>query len=72
MSVTWQEVFSSNVSRIGYDDETQTLLVQWAKGGKTSAYEQVPPDVADEAARNWSVGQYINDSIKPRYRHKYV
>jgi hypothetical protein len=71
MAVDWTNVFSSNVNRIGYDDESQTLLVEW-KSGKTSAYEGVPADVADQASRNWSVGRFINDHVKNNYQHKYV
>lgn len=66
-----QSVYSSHVSRVGYDAEAKTLLVEWDTG-KTSAYEGVPPDVADEAMNSWSVGSFLNSSVKGRYRHSYV
>lgn len=71
MTITWTDVLSSNVEQIGYDDETSTLLVRW-KTGKTSAYDGVPADVAEQAAKNWSVGTFLNDEIKPNFAHRYV
>ena len=68
----WRNVFSSNVDALAYDDETQTLYVRWARGGKTSAYSDVPPDVYEAAANNWSVGTFLNEEIKGKYSHRYV
>ena len=72
MAVSWTGVYSSNVNRVGYDDESQTLLVEWAKGGRMSSYQGVPADVAGDAAKAWSVGNFINQEVKGRYAHKYV
>jgi hypothetical protein len=66
-----QSVYSSHVNKVGYDADAKTLLVQWDTG-KTSAYADVPPDVADEAMNAWSIGTFLNGSIKGRYRHSYV
>lgn len=71
MSVTWNNVYSSNVDAIGYDDATGEMLVRWSKG-KVSAYRGVPPELADEAARAYSVGNFIHSTIKPRFPHRYV
>lgn len=72
MSIEWKSVFSSNASEVGYDDETQVLYVKWAKGGKTSAYYDVPPDVAQTAMTTYSVGTYLREEVKGVYRHAYV
>jgi hypothetical protein len=66
-----QSVYSSHVNKVGYDPQSKTLLVQWDTG-KTSAYEGVPPDVADEAINAWSVGSFLNSAVKGRFRHSYV
>jgi len=69
--VSWsQNVFSSNVSEVGYDSDTSELLVTW-QSGKQSAYKGVPEDVALRLANAPSVGQMINDEIKPYYSHSY-
>ncbi|HEX3524979.1 MAG TPA: KTSC domain-containing protein [Stellaceae bacterium] len=66
-----QSVYSSHVSRIGYDSDEHELIVEWDTG-KVSAYSDVPPDVADEAMNAWSVGTFLNNSVKKRYEHRYV
>ena len=69
--MSWQNsVFSSNVSEIGYDDETGEMLVVW-NSGRTSAYAGVPEDVALQASKAPSVGQFLNTEIKPFYAHRY-
>jgi hypothetical protein len=32
MAVTWKDVFSSHVERVGYDDEPGEMLVEWKTG----------------------------------------
>jgi KTSC domain len=70
--MSWsQSVFSSVVSEVGYDSDTGELLVTWSKSGKVSAYQGVPEDVAQRLANAPSVGQMINDEIKPYFLHSY-
>lgn len=70
--MSWfQFVFSSNVSEVAYDSDTNELLVTWSKSGKVSAYQGVPEDVAQRLANADSVGQMINVEIKPFYSHSY-
>lgn len=63
---------SSNVATVGYDSETKELLVTWQKSGKTSAYAQVPEELAVQAANAASVTEFLNAEIKPYYGHRYV
>ena len=71
--MSWsRNVFSSNVETVSYDPETQEMTVTWTKGkNRVSVYEGVPEQVADEASRAFSVGQFLNAEIKPRYPHRY-
>lgn len=70
--MSWsQSVFSSMASEIAYDSDTNELLVTWSKSGRVSAYQGVPEDVAFRLANAPSVGQMINDEIKPNYQHSY-
>ena len=73
--MSWsQSVYSAsgNVSTVGWDSDTGDLLVTWTKSGKTSAYADVPEDVAAACANAPSVTVYINSEIKGRYSHRYV
>jgi hypothetical protein len=71
--MSWtRNVYSSMVSEVGYDTDSNELLVTWAKGGKTSAYAGVPEEKALELANAPSVGQMIISEIKPFYSHRYV
>ena len=71
--MSWsQSVYSSMVSAVAYDSDSQEMLVTWAKSGKTSAYAGVPEDVAQACANAPSVGQFINSEIKNQYGQRYV
>ena len=56
---------------IAYDDDAQEMIVTW-NNGRQSAYADVPEDVALDVANAASVGQAINQMIKPNYSHRYV
>lgn len=71
--MSWSKfVFSEMVSEVGYDSDTQELLITWAKSGRRSAYQDVPEDVAESLANASSVGQMMNSEIKPFYSHRYL
>ena len=70
--MSWnQSVFSSNVAEIGYDSDTNDLVVTW-KSGRVSAYAGVPEELATQLANAPSVGGMINSDIKNSYSHRYV
>lgn len=70
--MSWMKsVYSSNATEVGWDENTEELLVVWKKSGKTSAYSGVPEDVALACANAPSVGQFINTEVKPFYGHRY-
>lgn len=71
MAVIWKDVLSSDVSSLGYDSETNTLLVRWAKG-RTSAYEGVPADLFEDLTKAPSVGSALNELVKGKFAHHYV
>ena len=70
--ITWKDVLSSRVQRVGYSPSGQALYVAWAKGGKVSRYSDVPPDVADEFTKSWSVGEAVNSMLAGKYEMQYV
>ena len=69
--MSWsRDVFSSNVSTVGYDPETKDLIITWTKG-KRSIYSNVPEELAEQLANAPSVGSMLNSEIKPYYSHRY-
>jgi hypothetical protein len=72
--MSWsKDVYSSMVSRVGWDDDTNELLVTWAKSGKTSAYGGYDEAKALELSVAPSVGQMVITEIKPgAASHRYV
>ena len=72
--MSWMRpVFSTMVSEVGWDSDTNEILVVWAKGGKTSAYAGFDEAKAIELSNAPSVGQMIIGEIKNSGKpHRYV
>jgi len=64
-------VSSSTVASVGYDAETLTLEVEFIDGGLYQ-YFDVPEGEAEGLVGASSVGGYLNDNIKGRYRYARV
>jgi hypothetical protein len=61
--IAWTDVLSSRVTRVGYDDKDSKLYVEWSRSGRTSVYHDVPPDVANDFTKTWSVGVAVNEML---------
>lgn len=59
-------VKSSNISAVGYDEQSQALFIRF-KSGSTYRYDAVPPDEYQALATAGSVGAYFAASIKDQY-----
>lgn len=62
-----EPVTSSNIASIGYDEEAQTLEVEFLTGD-TYQYFDVPRSVYQELMSAASHGRYLNQYIKGKYR----
>ncbi len=71
MSNWTQPVFSSVATEVGFDEQMGGMVVTW-KNGKRSLYSGVSEDTAVECSKAASVGIFLNNEIKPNYRHQYV
>lgn len=60
---------SETISLVGYDDETETMEVQFrTKGGSLSyRYAQVPKSVAEALVKAESAGTFFHANVKGRY-----
>lgn len=66
MTLKWSEVYSSHVTRVGYDETTQELHVVFHDGSEW-AYPGVEKGVFNSLLNTASVGRYMSRVIKPVY-----
>lgn len=71
MSKWEQPTYSTMVQSVGYDDETNELIVTF-NNGKSYVYQGVPEELAVQLANAPSVGQMLNSEIKPNYPAKKI
>ena len=65
-----QQVDSSNIHSIGYDEDTQTLHIRFKTGSKTYVYEDVPSTEYNSLLESDSIGSYFHTNIKNNYKVK--
>jgi hypothetical protein len=63
-------VTSSNISAIGYNDQTATLTIQFIKNNDTYEYYDVPQYEYDGLMAAGSHGVYANANIYKVYRQQ--
>lgn len=66
--IEWQYVDSSNVEAIRYCSQTSELHVRFIRGAEYVYYD-VEENVAVGLLHATSVGKYLNQYIKGRYRY---
>lgn len=71
MVIEWNDVLSTNIDMIGYDEEKSELHVLF-KSGYEYVYNEVPPAVYQEFLDSDSKGRYLNERIKGRYNYAKV
>jgi len=64
-----QAVNSSAISRVGYNEQDQTLMVTFLQSGRTYTYYDVPISIYHALARAGSPGRYFNYNVKGRYSY---
>ena len=64
-------VDSSSIAAIGFDEDSQTLQVEF-KNGATYQYFDVPKAIFDGLVSAASVGQFLNQQVKGNYRYSRV
>jgi hypothetical protein len=66
---TMQEVISSNISHVGYDEETKTLKVRFKAGGEYH-YFDVPSDAHQQLLSAKSIGAHFAKNVRNVYQFK--
>lgn len=62
---SWMKsVFSDMVSEVGWDPETEEILVRFKKNGKTAAYKGFDEGTAEQLSKAPSVGSMFLSEIK--------
>lgn len=67
----YANVSSSNVSAVGFDDESSTLGVRFTNGAEYN-YFGVPRNVFDSLLSAPSVGRFLNQYVKSVYPYQRV
>lgn len=62
---------SSFITNVSWDDDTDTLLVQFVSG-TTWLYHDVPQDIYNRLVRSPSVGQFFNKNIRDKYSSQVI
>jgi hypothetical protein len=62
-----ENVDSSNVAAVGYDEDSSTLQVEFNNGG-TYQYFDVPEHLFEELREAQSIGSFLAENIKGSYR----
>lgn len=71
--VDWRSVFSTNIIRVGYDFDTNELLVEWKRTSKISAYgPDFPFTEFEKVSKAPSVGSMVKNNVVPKYKHHYL
>lgn len=70
MPAKMRDIYSSHVSQVGHDPDTNEMHVVW-EDGKRSIYSDVPYEKFESVARSWSVGNALHSEIKPFHSHRY-
>jgi len=59
---------SDHIAKIGYDDDTGTLVVQFQRGG-SYRYQGVSPELATELHSAPSAGAFFHGRIRGRFKY---
>jgi hypothetical protein len=68
MAMEWQAVDSTQLERIGYDEETQECQVEFSSGS-TYSYSNVPKNVVDDIVNAGSPGRQFAQTLKFGYSY---
>lgn len=71
ISFEMKPVTSSNISAVGYDEESKTLRVVFVKG-YTYDYKKVPERVFEEMMNAESVGKYFHANVRSDFDYHKV
>lgn len=66
-----RNVYSSHVARIGYDDASATLRVEYTNG-RAVEYVEVSPATADSVMSAPSIGAALHSHVRGKHKHVYV
>ena len=69
--MNWIPLSSSNLSRIRYDENTNTLEIEF-QGGRIYQYFDVPVQIFEGLKSASSHGQFFSENIKGHFRYARV
>lgn len=70
-NMDWISVDSRNLSRVRYDENSNTLEIEF-QGGNVYQYFDVPKSIFDELLVTGSKGKFFHSQIKGHFRYARV
>lgn len=64
-----KDVQSSNIEKIGYNEEFENLYIKY-KSGRVYAFEKVPKELYEGLDKAESKGSFMNSNIKNKFNYK--
>lgn len=61
--LTWEEVDSSNITRIAFDEEEERIIIEFKDGGQY-AYDECPRELFERFRLAPSIGKFFYANIK--------
>jgi len=65
------QVKSANLSKVGYDEESELLLIVF-NSGSIYEFQKVPKDLYESLMQAPSIGSFFNKTIRNRYVYKKI
>jgi hypothetical protein len=69
--MNWIPLTSSNILRVRYDENTNTLEIEF-QGGRVYQYFDIPPQIFEGLINASSHGQFFSEQIKGHFRYARV
>lgn len=66
-----QSVKSSNLSKIGYDKASSTLIIAF-KSGSIYEFQDVPEEYYINLLKSPSIGNFFSNNIRKKFRYKKI
>lgn len=70
MTIERTPVISSNIASVGYDQESETLEVEFVGSGRVYRYFGVPVEIKDDLVDAPSIGSYFYHHIRDVYEYQ--
>jgi hypothetical protein len=69
--IEFKEVNSSQINKVGYDEDNNVLVIEFSTGVKYEYYD-VPDHIYYDMLNAASIGRYMNQYIRNKFKYKKI